>query len=305
MKVVLVGGGGGVGSSLANNLLLGPDAHEIVFVDPRAATVASHAMDFEQVLELGGRGSVRAGQTDDIAAADVVVVTASAPLRANASRLVFLHENAGLVGALADVIHAHGPDWPGVVLMVTNPVDPLVMLLRDRAGLDRRRVVGYTLNDSLRLRTGIARALGLPPGRVEAWVIGEHGDGSVPLFSAVRVDGAPVTLTASHQDAAREFLHGWYVRHVALDPTRTSTWTSGLGLSKLIGAMAQDEPTLMPASVVLEGEYGLHGVSLGVPVMLGREGVTEILEWELDGTEAEGLRHAADLVRAAAAQLGS
>jgi malate dehydrogenase len=303
MRVVLAGGAGGVGSSLAFNLLLGPDLHDIVFVDPRAATALSHVMDLEQVLELGARGSVRVGSDDDVAGADVLVITASAPPRPNGSRLEYLHENAELVGRFADMLADQGPDWPGVVLMVTNPVDPLVMAFRARSGLDRRRVVGYTLNDSLRLRTGIARALGRPPGSVEAWVLGEHGDGSVPLFSAVRIDGAAVTLNAAQRAQASDFLHGWYLRHVALDPTRTSTWTSGMGLARMVAAIALGEPTPMPASVVLDGEYGLRGVSLTVPVMLGHSGVAEVLEWPVDEDEEQGLLRAADVVRAAAAQI--
>ncbi len=303
MKVVLDGGAGGVGASLAYNLLLGDQTHEIVLVDPRERTAVSHIMDLEQVLELGARGTVRAGTIADTADADIVVVTASAPLRANASRLVFLEENAALIADLADVIRGHGPAWGGVVVMVTNPVDPLVMHMHRRSGLDRRRVIGYTINDSLRLRTGISRATGRRPGSIEAWVIGEHGDGSVPLFSAVRCSGKPLTLDRAQQAAASEFMRGWYVRHVALDPTRSSTWTSGLGVAQMIAAIGGGGAAPTPASVVLDGEYGLRDVSVTVPVTLGREGVISIVEWPLADAERDALQRAADTVRAAAAQI--
>ena len=303
MRVVIVGGAGGVGSSLAHNLLLGPRADEIVLIDAREPTAQSHAMDFEQLAELGTQGSVRVGGDDEIAGADIVVISASTPLRANASRLESLHDNAAIVGRFADVVAAQDPGWPGVVVMVTNPVDPLVMAFAARAGLGRDRILGYTLNDSLRLRTGIARAIGSPPGSVEAWVIGEHGDGAVALFGRVTVDGVPRTLSHDEQAAALDYQRGWYLRNVSLDPTRTSTWTSGRGVAQLIDALAADEPTLIPASVLLDGEYGLRDVSLTVPVMAARGGVAEIVEWQLTDVETTGLRDAADIVRAAAAQL--
>lgn len=302
MKVVLFGGAGGVGSSVAFNLLIGPTEHEIVLVDPRAATSESHAMDLEQVLGLGGVGTVRVGAETDVTDADLVVVTCSAPLRPNASRLEFLEENAPLVGGVADTI-ASQPSWGGVVLMVTNPLDPLVMLCQERSGLDRGRVLGYSLNDSLRLRSAISRALGCAPASVDAWVLGEHGDASVPLFSCVRVAGEPVVLDARAREEATSFLRGWYRRHVALDPTRSSTWTSGRGIARMIAAITQDERVLLPAAVVLEGEYGLHEVSLGVPAVIGAAGAQRVEEWDLADEERDGMEHAAHSVRAAAAAI--
>lgn len=302
MKVVLFGGAGGVGSSIAFNLVTGPIEHEIVLVDPRAATSESHAMDLEQVLGLGGVGTVRVGAETDVADADILVVTCSAPLRPNASRLEFLEENAPLVGGVADTI-ASQPSWDGVVLVVTNPLDPLVMLCQERSGLDRGRVLGYSFNDSLRLRSAISRALGCPPGSVDAWVLGEHGDASVPLFSCVRVAGEPVVLDPAAREQAVAFLRGWYGRHVALDPSRSSTWTSGRGIARMIAAIVQDEQVVLPASVMLEGEYGLYGVSLGVPAVIGSGGVARVEEWELAEDERDGMEHAADCVRAAAAAL--
>ena len=112
--------------------------------------------------------------------------------------------------------------------------------LQRRTGLDRRRILGYTINDSLRLRTGLARALGVAPGSVDAWAIGEHGDLSVPLFDRVTVNGEPVRPTAEQAAAAEEYLRTWYVTHVALDSGRSSTWTSGLGLARMVAALDGD-----------------------------------------------------------------
>jgi malate/lactate dehydrogenase len=272
----------------------------MVIVDSRPEMVVSHVMDFQQVLEQGGSGSVRAGDLDDLADSDVVVICASMAEGPSDSRMLFLERNAEIVRSAGGAL---GPDWPGVVLVVTNPVDPLVTLLHQLTGLDRRRLIGYTLNDTLRLRTGIALALGLDPGRVDAWVVGEHGDSSVPVFTRVLVDGEPIALSANQQAAAADFTRGWFAKHKALDSGRSSTWTSGLGTARMVGAIANGGGQRFPASIVLEGEYGIDGVSVSVPVTIGTGGVEEVHEWELSSAEHDALRNAAEGIRAAAAQL--
>ena len=293
MKVVIIGGAGGVGSSAAFNLLLRGEPYDVVLVDLNPNMIASHVMDLEQTLVLGAASSVRGGAEHEVFDSDVVVVTASVPLRLNSSRLVFLNDNAAIVNRIGDLLVKAGPDWGGVLLIVTNPVDPLCTWIQRRTGLDRRRILGYTLNDSLRLRTGISHALDAAPQSIDAWVIGEHGDSCVPLFSRVKVAGAPVALTAEQRGKAEEFIRSWYVRHVALDSGRTSTWTSGLGVARMVASIAYGKGEMWPASVVLAGEYGIDGVSLSVPVSLGRRGVENIHEWEITPEERAALQVAA------------
>lgn len=290
-----------MGSSTAFNLLRLPGAYEVVVVDRRAEMVASHVMDLEQVLELEGAGGVRGGAVEDVLDADVVVVTAATPLTVNTSRLAYLTANAEVLEGLVALLEG-AEGWPGVLLVVTNPVDPLCGWIRRRTRIDRSRVLGYTLNDSLRLRTGISRALGVEPGAVDAWAIGEHGDACVPLFERVRVAGEPVTLTAAERAEAEEFLRTWYVRHVALDSGRSSTWTSGVGVARVVAAIAEGSGELLPASVVLEGEYGVSGVSLSVPVELGRQGAA-VVEWPLSSEEQAAFEHGAEIVREATARV--
>lgn len=294
MRIAIVGGAGGVGASTAFNLLRDGGPDEVVIVDSRPPHITSHVMDFDQVLEQSPGASVRGGDASDLADADIVVVTAAVPLTVNTSRLVYLEQNAAIVDEVADAL----PDgWDGVVVLVTNPVDPLVLRFRDRTGLDRHRVLGYTLNDSLRLRTGIANAVGAAPGAVDAWMIGEHGDSSVPLWSRVRVGGEPRTLTLEARESAEEYVRTWYVRHVALDSGRSSTWTSGLGVSRMVSAIRDDAGAVWPASLVLEGEYGIDGSAVSVPVILGADGAREVVEWELADDELAALHASADVVR--------
>jgi malate dehydrogenase len=300
VKVTVVGGAGGIGSSVAFNLLLA-GGFEVVLVDPRAEMLESHLMDFEQVLEQGASGSVRAGADADVPDADIVVLSAGTPLTVNSSRMVYLEDNAAIIG---EVVDALPPDWGGVVLLVTNPVDPLCTWALPRTGLDRTRLLGYTLNDTLRLRTGLAHVLGVAPGSVEAWVIGEHGDAAVPLLDRITVAGAPVELSGPQRAAAEDFLRGWYVRHVGLDSGRSSTWTSGLGIARLIRAVADDSGELFPVSILLRGEYGVDGVCLSVPASIGAAGAQRIEEWELSAAEHAALKEAAAVVQAAAESIG-
>lgn len=294
--MTIAGGAGGVGASTAFNLVLMRGGHEIVLVDARPEMITSHVMDLDQVLELSPGCSVRGGDEGDVGDADVVVLISATPLTVGTSRLEYLARNAVIADELADALEA---GWPGVLVVVTNPVDPLVTRLQRRTGLDRRRVLGYTLNDSLRLRTGLARALGVPAGTVDAWVVGEHGDLSVPLFDRVDVEGTRIRPTAEQAASAEGYLRSWYVRHVALDSGRSSTWTSGLGVARMVSALSGNGE-LWPASVVLDGEYGIEGVAVTVPVTLGRGGAEQIHEWDLGHDELEALRAAAELVRGAA-----
>ncbi len=298
-RIAIVGGGGGVGSSLAFNLMVRPEAYDVSLVDGQSGMARSHEMDLQQVVAAGATGSISVVGPDELVAADVVVITAAAPLTLNRSRMVYLHDNLEIVRTVTAAIAAT-PDWPGTLVVVTNPVDPLCTWLRGALAVDRRRIVGYTANDSLRLRTAVGELLGVPSQRVDAWVIGEHGDGCVPLLDRVRVDGRAVELSAEQQRAAEDFVRGWYVRHVALDSGRSSTWTSGHGIARmvaeLLGPPAGD---LWPVSVVLEGEYGIDGVALTVPVTLGDGGVTAIHEWELSAEQEAAFRAGAGVVREA------
>ena len=173
-----------------------------------------------------------------------------------------------------------------------------------RTGLPRERVLGYTLNDSVRLRAAIADRLGVAHGVVDAWMVGEHGDGAVPLWSRVRVDGRERDLPADARAAVLAELRDWYVTHVALNSGRSSTWTSGHGLARMVAAIAAGDDEPWPASVVLRGEYGLDGVAVSVPVSLGPGGARTVHEWPLAGDERAALHAVARDIAAAAGSLG-
>jgi malate/lactate dehydrogenase len=296
VKVTIAGGAGGVGASTAFNLVLIQGGQEIVLVDVRPEMITSHVMDLDQTVEVSPGCTVRGGDGADVLDADILVLISATPLTVGTSRLDYLTKNASIVDEVTNRLPA---EWPGVLIVVTNPVDPLVTRIVRGTGIERRRVVGYTINDTLRLRTGLTKALGLAPGSVQAWVVGEHGDLSVPLYDRVTVDGVQVRPSDEQIAVAEEYRRTWYVRHVALDSGRSSTWTSGLGVARMVAAIAGGGGELWPASVVLEGEYGISGVAVSVPVTLGRGGAEQIHEWDLAPADLVALQASAAFVREA------
>jgi malate/lactate dehydrogenase len=298
-RIAIVGGGGGVGASTAFNLLLRDAPYAVTLVDAARHMAVSHEMDLQHVVGQGASGTIDVGELDAIAAADVVIMCASVPLTVNRSRNVYLEGNIGILDALAERLDG----WDGVLVLVTNPVDPLGTWLVRRTGLPRERVLGYTLNDSVRLRCAIAERLGVAHSAVDAWMVGEHGDGAVPLWSRVRVEGRQTQIPTDVRAAIMAELRDWYVTHVALDSGRSSTWTSGHGLARMVDALVQGDDAPWPASVVLRGEYGLDGVAVSVPVSLGPGGVRAVHEWPLADEERAALQAVAGEIAAAAAGL--
>ena len=304
MKIAIIGAAGGIGSSVAYSLALNGTGDELVLVDRHADALQTHVWDLEQLRTQVGPFRVRTGSVADAVDADVVVLSAAAPPRKDCPRIEYLAENLAIARETGETLGA-APGWSGTLIVASNPVDPLVTALHWMTGADRRHVLGYTINDSLRLRYGIAAALGIEPHRVSAWVFGEHGDHCVPLFDHVAVDGEPVELDSAQQHAAREYLLGWYPRWVALGVPRTSTWTSGHGVASMIRAIATDSGEVWPSSVVLAGEYGITGTAIGVPVRLGRPGAKEILEWPLPERTQRAMRASASYVNDALTQVGT
>jgi malate/lactate dehydrogenase len=157
-RVTIVGGGGGVGSSLAFNLLLRPEPYDVGLVDGHSGMAHSHEMDLQQVLAAGASGSISVVGAEEVAAADVVVVTAAAPLTVNRSRMVYLRDNAEILRAVTAAL-----DAAATLVVVTNPVDPLCTWIQRERGLDRRHVIGYTANTACACGPRSATCSASPP----------------------------------------------------------------------------------------------------------------------------------------------
>jgi malate dehydrogenase len=297
VKLAVIGAGGSVGGPAAFYAGVQRLVDEIVLLDVRQNVAEQHAIDLGTAVSALGV-KVKAGTYEDLAGCDVVMNTAGMPQGLIADRMEMLTKNLPLVSDIATQIKRYCPE--AFVITATNPIDPLNYATWRAGGFDRHKVVGYSVNDSTRFREMVASKKGVEVNRVQATVMGEHGSSQVYLFSSVRIDDKPVSFTEDEKAAIRSEIPNILKRLEELQAGRTAGWTSAIGLAAVTRAVLQDTGEVMPCSVVLDGEYGRHDLSMSVPVKLGREGVREIQEWELTPDESAGLERSADAMAAAA-----
>ena len=288
MKITIIGAAGTLGSCTTFNLIVHSLANEILMIDTWENMLKAHYMDLNTAAT-GKDVLVRTGGYEEVPGSDVIIITAGAPTGVISSRMELLPNNLPIVRDIAEKINQFCPD--AVVIIATNPVGPLnyAMYLLS-ASQDRRKFIGYSLNDSIRFQMMAAEALGVPSRRVDGMVIGEHGGSQVMLFSSLRVDGKPVTLSEDFKRKIRERVPNILRGYETLKPKRTAGWTSAIGLADVVRAISKDTGEIIPCSVVIDGEYGYRNLSMTVPAILGRGGVQGIQELELAPGEQEGLK---------------
>jgi malate dehydrogenase len=294
MKITIIGATGNVGSAAAFYIAAQGLADEIVMIARRPDVLKQHVDDLTSAVSHQDV-LVRAGADKDMKDSDIVINAAGrGPAGAVKSRLELLPQNIPIVQSICLNVRRYCPE--AAVIVVSNPVCPLNYAMHLCSGLDRHQLIGYSANDSIRFRLLMARALGVRTSRVEAFVIGEHGDSQVPLFSSVRVDGKKVDIS----EEIKRKVRGQVARvHAGLEEQRiatgrTAAWTTAVGLAALCRAIASGAARVYPCSIVLDGEYGVHKMSMSVPVVLGKAGVRDILEWELTPDEQKALEKSID-----------
>jgi malate dehydrogenase len=297
MKITVIGAAGSVGAPAAFYIAASGLVDEMVLIDMRPNVVQQHAMDMSTAVSALNI-SVKAGDFVDLAGSDVVINAAGVPQGLIADRMEMLPKNIPLVRETALKIKEFCPE--AVVLTATNPVDPLNYATYLASGFDRRRILGYALNDSFRFRELVARAKGVKVSQVQATVVGEHGSTQVPLFSSARVDGKQVFFTNAEKKDILGEIPNILKRYEELQSGRTAGWTCAVGLASIIRAIRDDSGEVFPCSVVLDGEYGQRNVSMSVPVKLGRQGVQEIEEWKLEPDEEAAFERSAAALSGAA-----
>lgn len=297
IKITVIGAAGCVGSCAAFNIVVHGLADELVMIGGhRQNMLTQHVMDISTATT-GQDMLVRAGSYEDMCGSDIVIVAAGTPHRVISSRLEMLPKNLPIIQDIAKQIKQFCPE--AVVITATNPVGPLNYAMSLLTNLDRRKLIGYTINDSIRFRMMLAQALGVKSSQVEGTVIGEHGSTQVLLFSSVRVNGKPVSVSEDTKQKIRLQVPNIMrsLDELAIETGRTAGWTSAVGLAAISRAIGKNTEEMIPCSVVLDGEYGCHGLSMSVPAILGRGGVHEVLEWELAPDEQEGLKISIDALK--------
>ncbi|MBW1801487.1 MAG: hypothetical protein JRJ85_12260 [Deltaproteobacteria bacterium] len=303
MKISVIGAAGTVGSCTAYTLAIQGLADEIVMIDKNENVLLNHVLDITTAM-VGQKGnvSVRKGNDGDLAGSDIVIVSAGVHFEIGTPLEENLGVNVPIIQDIFAMIERHCPE--AVAIIATNPVDLLNYAAYCSVLTDKKKFIGYNLNDSIRFRMMTAEALGVEPNNVEAFVMGEHPRTLVSLFSSIKVSGKSVTLDENAKKKVGEGLRDYLRSFVALKAGRTAGWTTAAGIATMVRAVGADAKQVFPCSAVLEGEYGLSGICVGVPAVLGKEGVLEIPEWDLAVEErqeldqcVETLTSSIDLVR--------
>jgi malate dehydrogenase len=292
-KVSIIGAAGTVGAAAGYNLALRDVVDELVYVDipDQEDVTVGQAADANHGVAYDANTRVRQGEYEDTAGSDVVVITAGIPRQPGQSRLDLASDNAGIIDDIGSSLAEHNDDF--VTLTTSNPVDLLNRHLYGTGERAREKVVGFGGRlDSARFRYVLSERFDTQVGNVEATILGEHGDAQVPVFSKVRVDGRDPEFSDDEKTAILSDLQESAMS--VIERKGATEWGPATGVAHMVEAILRDTGEVLPGSMVLDGEYGLEGVGLGVPVKLGSGGAEEVVEWDLSDHEREQLDEAAD-----------
>jgi L-lactate dehydrogenase len=307
MKVSIIGGGGLVGSMTAFALQCGGVASQLCVIDANADAALGQATDLLHGASLAADQRITAGDMSDIPSSNIVVITAGLRRKPDESRLDLINRNVDLFLSLLEQVKTAGLKDNAYLIVVSNPVDVLTYLAVQRSGLPWQRVLGLgTQLDTARFRSYLARRLQVPPTQVQALILGEHGDSMVPIWSSAAVAGTPLL---KHPQCTTAFQQKVFERTKtsgaeAIKLKGGAGWAVGLTIAQVIHAIALNQPTILPISTQLTGEYGIKGTCTSLPTLVDRRGVVKRLELELWPRETAGLVAGAKALDATYAKIG-
>ena len=289
MSKVTVVGAGNVGATCANVLAVKKVASEVVLIDIKEGVAEGKAMDIMQTAQLLGFDTVVKGVTNDYsqtAGSDVVVITSGLPRKPGMTREELIGVNAGIVKSVAQQILTYSPN--AILVVVSNPMDTMAYLALKSLGLSRNRVIGMGgALDSSRFKYFLSQKLGCNANEVEGFVIGGHGDTTmIPMTRFATYKGMPVSdmISAEELDeVAKATMVGGATLTGLLG---TSAWMApGAAAAAVVDSVINDQKKMIPCSAYLEGEYGYNDITIGVPCLIGKNGIEKIVELPLNEAE--------------------
>lgn len=295
-------GAGNVGVAAAFALFVQKNCSEIVLVDVNKERARGEAMDLMHGQAYVGRIVVRAGEYEDLAGCQVVVVTAGASQKPGESRLDLLNRNAKIFRSIAEGLDKHALD--AIVVVASNPVDVLTYMMQKMSHRPSHRVIGTgTMLDTSRFRALLGEYYEVSPRSVHGYILGEHGDSEFPAWSTLTIGGkSPFRSTILGKKWSDDDMAGLVgrVRSAAYEIISAkgyTNWAIGLVISTLAGIIIDDRRSIEPVSSLLNGEYGLHDVCLSVPTLIGRDGVSRLIRLNLEERELEALQKSASVLK--------
>jgi malate dehydrogenase, NAD-dependent len=301
MSKVTVVGAGNVGATCANVLAFNEVADEVVMLDVKEGVSEGKAMDMMQTAQLLGFDTTVVGCTNDYAKtanSDVVVITSGIPRKPGMTREELIGVNAGIVKSVAGNILKYSPD--AIIVVISNPMDTMTYLSLKSLGLPKNRIIGMGgALDSSRFKYFLSQALGCNANEVEGMVIGGHGDTTmIPLARFATYKGLPVSNFLS-KEQIEEVVKSTMVGGATLTGLLgTSAWYApGAAGAYVVESIIKNQKKMIPSCVALDGEYGQSDICIGVPAIIGRNGVEKIVEIELNAEEKELFEKSAAAVR--------
>ena len=301
-KKVTVVGAGNVGATLAQRLAEMEVAEDLVVVDIPATEgmPAGKALDIMESGPIYGYDTRVTGATsyEPTAGSDVVIITAGVPRKPGMSRDDLLNTNAKIVASCTENVVKHSPDC--VLIMVSNPLDAMCSVAFKTSKFPKQRVIGMAgVLDSARMRWFLAEALDVSMENVHAMVLGGHGDTMVPLPRFSTVNGIPVTelLPKEKIEAINQRTRDGGAEIVKLLKTGSAYYAPSAAAAEMVEAVLKDKKKILPCAALLEGEYGVNGVFVGVPCKLGARGIEAILQLKLSAEEQAALLKSAGAVK--------
>lgn len=296
MKVSIIGGGGRVGSNAAFALQCAGIVSEIQILDANADMAEGEALDLLHGSSSIADQRIYAGDYNRAKDSDIFVITAGLRRKPDESRLDLINRNVALFSGILDSLKAAGLRKDALVFVVSNPVDILTQLAATKLNLPWQQVLGLgTMLDTARFRSLIAQELKLAATQVKALILGEHGDSMFPVWSSATYAGLPLTkvagCTPTFQSQIFERTKGSGAE--VIRRKGGAGWAVGLTIAEVVHAIAHDKRQVLPVSTVQQGAYGLKGVAISVPTVVGRAGALAHLEVELWPKEQQALQASA------------
>ena len=297
MKITVVGAGA-VGASCAEYIAIKDFASEVVLLDIKEGYAEGKAMDLMQTASLNGFDTKITGSTSDYsktANSDICVITSGIPRKPGMTSEELIGINAGIVRTVSSSLIEHSPNT--IIIVVSNPMDTMTYLVNKTTGLPKNRIIGMGgALDSARFKYRLAEALGAPISDVDGIVIGGHSDkGMVPLTRLATRNSVPVSEFIS-EERLNQVKEDTKVGGATLTKLlgTSALYAPGAAVSGLVQAIACDQKKIYPCSTLLEGEYGLNDLCIGVPVVLGKDGIESIVEINLSDAEKAHLEESAE-----------
>lgn len=301
MKVTIVGAGN-VGATCADVISYRGIASEVVLLDIKEGFAEGKAMDISQCATTTGFNTRLVGSTNDYsktAGSDVVVITSGIPRKPGMTREELIGINAGIVKGVAENVLKHSPN--AIIVVVSNPMDTMTYLTLKATGLPKNRIIGMGgALDSSRFKYYLSKALNKPSNDVDGMVIGGHGDTTmIPLTRLASYCGTPVSTYLSQEEMDKVAADTMVGGATLTGLLGTSAWYApGASVAYLVDSILNDQRKMIPCSVLLEGEYGQEDICLGVPCIIGKNGIEAIVDIKLNDAEKALFAKSADAVRA-------